>query len=66
MRSHLALLTTLILTVTGGTISAQVFCDGPPALTVLTGDSISVSGLDSEGHPNTYSWFITPPGRSGP
>ncbi len=66
MRIHLTLLTTLMLTATGGIVSAQVFCDEPPSLTVLTGDSISVSGLASEGHPNTYSWFITPPGGPVP
>ena len=66
MRIHLSMLMTLMLTATGGTISAQVFCDGPPALTVLTGEPISVSGLNSEGHPSAYSWYITPPGASVP
>jgi len=52
---------TLMLTASGGVVSAQVFCDGPPTLTVLTSENISVSGLNSEGHPNAYSWYLTPP-----
>jgi len=66
VRTHLTLLTTLILTATGGSVSAQVFCDGPAALTVLTGEPISVSGFNSEGHPSAYSWYITPPAASVP
>lgn len=66
MRIALTILMTLMLTANAGTISAQVFCDGPPALTVLTGEAISVSGLSSEGHPESYSWYITPPGGPVP
>ncbi len=66
MRTHLTLLMTLILTATGGSVSAQVFCDGPATLTILTGEPISVSGLNSEGHPSAYSWYITPPGAPVP
>jgi PKD repeat protein len=66
VRLQLTLLTTLMLTATGGPAVAQTFCDGPPSLTVLTGESITVSGLESEGHPSAYSWFVTPPGAPVP
>lgn len=42
-------------------VSAQVWCDDPPSLVVLTDESVAVSGLESEGHPSGYSWFVTPP-----
>lgn len=47
-------------------VDAQVSCDDPPALTVLTGDDVTVSGLASEGHPVAYSWYITAPGSAVP
>ena len=64
MRSRLThtLLAILMLTVSVRSGDAQLFCDDPPSLSFLTGESISVSGLSSEGHPVAYSWYITPPG----
>jgi PKD repeat protein len=47
-------------------VSAQVWCDDPPSLVVLTNESVAVSGLESEGHPSGYSWFVTPPGAPVP
>lgn len=66
MRILSTLFTTLVLTAGGATVGAQIYCDDPPSLTVLTGESISVSGLESEGHPSAYSWFVTPPGAQVP
>jgi PKD repeat protein len=45
---------------------AQVWCDDPPSLVVLTDESVAVSGLESEGHPSGFSWFVTPPGAPVP
>ena len=47
-------------------VSAQVWCDDPPSVVALTGDSVAVSGLESEGHPSGYAWFVTPPGAPVP
>jgi len=66
VRFHPNLLMALVLTAAAGTAQGQNFCDDPPSLTVLTGESVTVSGLDSEGHPSGYSWFITPPGAPVP
>ena len=46
--------------------SAQLYCDDPPVASVLTGDAVTVSALDSEGHPLAYDWYITPPDQSLP
>ncbi len=62
MRLQAPLLITLVLTTAAGSVGAQVFCETPPSLTVLTYEPVTVSGLASEGHPSAYSWFITPPG----
>lgn len=56
----------LMLAFSAGTAAGQNFCDDPPSLTVLTGVTISADGLGSEGHPVSYSWFITPPGGFPP
>jgi len=60
------LLGVLMLTASPRSGDAQLFCDEPPSLSFLTGESISVSGLHSEGHPVAYSWYITPPGGPVP
>ncbi len=60
------LIVVLLLSAAAGPAAAQTFCDDPPSLTVLTGVDVAVSGLASEGHPVSYSWFITPPGASVP
>ena len=67
MRIHLTLLMTLMLTASGGTISAQVFCDGPATLTVLTGESHQrVGSRPAKDTRSAYSWYITPPGDPVP
>jgi len=52
----------LVLAATSGNVAAQVFCDDPPLVTVLTGEPVTVSSLESEGHPIATSWYVTPPG----
>jgi len=58
------LIAALVLIGTIQTADARADCSDPPILSVLTGESLTVSGLDSEGHPATYAWFITPPNDS--
>jgi len=63
---NLSLILVLLLGAAAGDVAAQVFCDDPPTLTVLTGVEVGVSGLASEGHPVATSWYITPPGATVP
>ena len=45
---------------------AEHFCDGPPNMTLLTGESVTASGDQSEGVPEAYWWYVTPPRASVP
>jgi PKD repeat protein len=45
-------------------VAGQVYCADPPAVSLLTGETVSVSGLASEGHPSSFKWYVTPPGQS--
>lgn len=46
--------------------SAEHFCDGPPTMTLLTGESVTANGDQSEGVPVAYWWYVTPPGEPVP
>ncbi|HSN53588.1 MAG TPA: PKD domain-containing protein [Candidatus Sulfomarinibacteraceae bacterium] len=65
-RPAVALVLLLLAAGWAPSVSAQVWCDDPPFLVVLTDESVAVSGLESEGHPSGYSWFVTPPGAPVP
>ena len=61
------ILLTALLLVTGADIAVgQHVCDDPPILNVLSGERVAVSGVQSEGHPIAYSWYITSPGGAVP
>jgi PKD repeat protein len=55
-----------LLSVTVAPSTAQHVCDGPPTLTVLTGQPLEASGAASDGHPVGFRWFVTPPGEPTP
>ena len=65
-RPAVALVLLLLAAGRAPSATAQVWCDDPPSLVVLTDESVAVSGLESEGHPSGYSWFVTPPGSPVP
>lgn len=65
LRPILVVMTFTVLSVAHPAV-AQHFCDDPPALTLLTGESVLASGLNTEGHPIGYSWYVTPPGAPVP
>lgn len=60
------LLFAVLLVAAADPADGQHFCDSPPVLNLLSGEEVSVSGLQSEGHPSGYSWYITPPSGQVP
>ncbi|MEE4272208.1 MAG: PKD domain-containing protein [Thermoanaerobaculales bacterium] len=66
MRNFLIIAIVFTSFAAAGPSGAQTFCDGPPTASFLTNQSIVVSGMGSEGHPSSLSWYITPPDASVP
>jgi len=47
-------------------VGADHYCDDPPVMTLLTGETVTASGAGSDGVPESYWWYITPPGETVP
>lgn len=61
MRIAVSVITIFLVFAVSVPAGAQYYCDDPPSANLLTGESVTVSGLGTEGNPSAYSWYITPP-----
>lgn len=67
MRNPLNILMTIAVILAANVpAGAEHFCDDPPTMTLLTGETVNASGAGSEGVPESYWWYITPPGGAVP